>query len=199
MRVSGSYFDPARDLTLEARWYQLLNTQKDLAVPFDPFFATLFELFPFYQITLLASKSWDDFVLQTGLDVRRVDDADDIGEFNRDFERYYFTTSIGQPLPWDLSMALTGEVWRSDNNDVQTWGVDVSRQLGKRWSASLGSFYSLFKYDFYLNEERDDIRVYYAYLRHRASWASNWWVRYEFEDNDIDGFHRLRLGYTWRF
>lgn len=199
VRLRGDYYDPESDLTFSASYYELLTTQKDLSVPLDPFFSTLFEHFPFYQTTLLASKGFGErFAAEGGMDLRRVLDADDIGQFNRDFERYYSTLTFSGPTQ-KVNLSVTGELWDSPDSKIRTIGADLSQEFDERWRGSLGTYYSLFKYELYLNEERDDVRTYYLRVRFKRTEATTFDLHYEFEDDDLDRFHVLRLGMAWRF
>lgn len=199
VKLAMRHFDLEGDLTLEVSYYELVRTQKDQSLQLDPFFSTLFEYFPFHQVGVLASKGiGDNVIVQGGADLRRVEDEDDVGAFNRDFERYFLITTFDD-LPHDLSLALTGETWKSAGSDIDSWGVDVSRDFGEEMTASLGTYYSLFKYNYYLDEERDHVRTYFANVRLRKGGSASFDMRYEFEDNDFDEFHVLRLGATWRF
>jgi hypothetical protein len=88
MRLAANWYDPEGDLSVNATYYQLLTPQRDLALEFDPLFPTLFEYFPFYQASLLATKGFGESLrLQGGLDFRRVSDGEDVGVFNRDYDR----------------------------------------------------------------------------------------------------------------
>ena len=138
------------------------------------------------------------------VDVREVSDSNDVGQFNRDMNRWFMTATVGDVFVEGLSLALTGEVWDADGNDFETWGLDLSRTYedlaGGDLRASAGSYYSLFKYDLFAVQEIDRVRTWYAYLRHRLDdWPVTAFLRYELEDGDIDTFHRASLGVTWRF
>jgi len=196
-RFATSFYDPENDLSLEASFYELFQTQLDLSVPLDPFFTTLFELSPYYQATFLGSKGWDDVGLQLGGDLRRVRDSDDIGQFNRDFDRFYLTGSLENTLPYDLGIALTAEHLNATQTDYDVWGLDLWKELDA-WRFSAGSFFSLYKYDYFDAIERDNVRTYYLEARFKKrSSDHNWRFRYAFEDSDAGDFHRLRLEYTW--
>ena len=75
----------------------------------------------------------------------------------------------------------------------------MSRPFGSGVDASLGSYYSLFKYDLFSIEERDDVRTYYLALRWKRSSASAFDLRYEYEDSEFGDFQTLRLGARWSF
>jgi hypothetical protein len=197
-RVGARAFDAESDFALEASYYELLETQGELAVPLDPFFATLLSLDPYREAGLTAAKGLGDgWFVQGGAQARRlVDEADDAPN-NREWTRGFVTTSSEELLPADVSLALTGEVWTGDGDRFETWGVDLARTFDGGWSASAGSYYSLYKYSFYLGEEQEDVRTWYAGVRRRLSDTLSWRARYELERNDLDDYHTLRVGVTW--
>ena len=197
LRLSGSHVDSRANVSLQGSLYRLLQEQNQLAAPLDPFSDTLFELFPYTQLGLSATKDWKDFSLLSGLDLRRVDDSTDEGEFNRDFERYFLTGTLPEALP--VIVSVTGELWRATDADYETWGANLAREFDGGWDASLGSQYSLYEYDLMSGEERDHVRTTYLDLRGKANLAQRWRMRYAFERNDIDDYHEVRLEYAWNF
>jgi hypothetical protein len=200
VRARAGWTQLESELVLQASYYQLLHTQKDRALELDPFYDTLQEYYPFSQLGLLASKGiWEHFDVQLGADVRRVRDSADIGEFNRDYERWYVTGILHDVLVKGLAVSGTGDIWHSDEQDVESWGADVTQAIADRWSASIGTYYSLYKYDLYQNAERDNVRTYYVKLARKQAGAVTLDASYELEDNDFDDYHFLRLGMTWRF
>jgi hypothetical protein len=200
VRLRGTYYAQESDLVLQASWYRLLEPQGDLAVPFDPFYETLFELFPYSQVGFLASKSLGEHLdVQAGLDLRRLDQEADIGTYNHEFNRFFATTGIRGVLPASLDLSLTGEYWDSTTNNIQTYGADLSRKIGTGVEAAIGTYYSLFKYDLYQQRELDDVRTYYVKVDWQRSERTRFDVRYEFEDDPDAEYHSVRLGVTWRF
>lgn len=200
VRARATYYDTESDFTLQASYYELLQTQGNLALEIDPFFGSLLELFPYYQTRFLASKSfWEWIYLEGGFDVRRVDDDDDIGQFNRDFERYYFVTTFQDVWLEDLDFTLNGDVYDSDGNDTEAWGLDATKRFDEQWQGSLGTFYSLFKYDYFTAEERDHVRTFYLKVEYDRTKNMGFDLHYEFEDDDFDDYQTLRLGMSWRF
>jgi hypothetical protein len=190
----------AEDCSLQLNWYQLLRTQRELVLELDPFNQALLEYFPFWQGSVLASKGFGDHLeARAGADVRRVTDRADVGIFNRDYERWYVTGGV-RDLPWTgLAVDLTADLWASDGQHVRTWGAEASQRLGDRWSAALGTYYSLYKYDLLLQRESDHVRTYFGTLRYQPSKAFTFDLRYELEDVDFGEYQILRLGATWRF
>jgi hypothetical protein len=195
----ATYTDAEAGFDVQLAWFQLLETQNQLAVEFDPFTSVLLEQFPYYQARLLASKNFSGTVrLQAGFDVREVSDEEDVGTFNRDFTREFATVTLCDVLPARITLSLTGEVWNSDTDDIQSWGADLSREIGAKARISLGSYYSLYKTDLFAVEEREDVRTFFLRLRTRNETGWSWDLRYELEDSS-DHYSTLRLGATWRF
>ena len=127
--------------------------------------------------------------------MRRVAHDDDVGEFNRDFERYFLTGSL--PLP--VVVSLTGELWHATGADIGTWGASLAREFPEGLEADVGSQYALFEYDDASGEERQDVRTYYVDLRWTQAAASRWTLRYAFEANDFDDYQEVRLDWAWTF
>ncbi|MSR62506.1 MAG: hypothetical protein EXS08_08680 [Planctomycetes bacterium] len=197
LRLTGSHVDAPGRWSLQGSLYQLLQTQKTLAAPLDPFSDTLFELFPYAQLGLSASKDWTHLTLLSGADVRRVTHAEDEGEFNRDFQRYYLTSTLPDVLP--VSLSLTGELWRATDTNYETWGAALQKELDSGWNVTLGSYYALYEYDLFSAQERDHVRSTYLDLRWKVEAARRWSLRYQFERNDVDDFQQVELDYSWSF
>ncbi|MEZ5962396.1 MAG: hypothetical protein R3F56_00995 [Planctomycetota bacterium] len=194
------YTLPEHDLNATITYYQLLRTQRDLVLELDPFYSSLLEYRPFWQLGASVAKGLAEHVrLDVGGDVRRVRDDADIGTFNRDYERYHATLSLDELLAQGLTVSATGDLWRSGGQDVSSFGFDVTQEIAKKWRASAGTYYALYKYDLFFNRESDHVRTYFARVRYKASDDLLGSFAYEFEDNDLDQFHSLRLDVTWRF
>jgi hypothetical protein len=198
--VSATYTDPEADFSARANYFQLLSTQKDRVPELDPYSATLFELFPYRQTGVLLSKGLGkQFAVQGGVDLRRITDDSNVGEFNRDFDRYFGTLILKNTLPADLTASATGEVWDSAGQDINTWGLDLSKPLGEGWDGSLGSVYALYKVDQTTGSESNNVRTYYLRARWKRSAATTWDFRYDYEDEDPNPIQTVRVGMTWRF
>jgi hypothetical protein len=200
VRARAMWSDSDDDLTLEASWYQLLETQADLSLELDPYYATLLELFPYTQTRLMASKGFGErFDLQAGMDLRRMSDEDDVGNFNRDFERYFLRADLNDTLPAELDLGAVGEVWVSDGSDISTWGLDLERAFGAELEASAGTLFALYKFDVATEEERENVRTWFLRMRWKRTKSTTFDFEYDYEDSDGTDFHTLRLGGTWRF
>jgi hypothetical protein len=198
--LRANWNDVEDDVSVQAAFYQLLEGQAALALPIDPFFSSLGELFPYYDTRLLVSKGFGKKVnVQAGLDIRRVTHDDDLGEFNRDFERYFLTGILTDVLPAELVLSVTGEIWDSDSTGIASAGADLSRRFSGKLDTSVGTYYSLYKTDVFNDMERDNVRTYYFRLRYRQGPSLSWDLRYELESVDPGPFNTLIAGLVWHF
>ncbi len=200
VRLRATYDDGEGDLMVQAGYYRLLNPQADFAYEFDPFYATLQEYQPFGQYRLLVSKALgDDLRLDVGGDLRDLEDGDDENFLNHGYERGYATVVLSDLVTHGLDLSLTGDAWNSDDQDIRTWGVDVTWTPDSTWRASVGSSYALYKYDVAQDVERDDVRVWYARARRKLDTAWTIDLAYEYEDDDFDDYQQITAGATWHF
>jgi hypothetical protein len=199
LRLRALYDDPDTYSLARVSYYELQDTQVFRTQELDPFSEQLLEYFPYRQGSLNVSRAFGAHaVLDLGFDVRRVSDADDVGEFNREWERYYATATWHDAPVEGLALSLTGDLWDDDERDTNALGADLSYDH-EPWRTALGTYYSLYKYELLELAEREDVRTYYARAERAISARLRLDVLYEFEDDDLDTYHTLRLGAIWRF
>lgn len=200
LRLRALYGNPESGNVLRFGYYELLEPQKSLVTELDPFYEQLLEYQPFRQGNVSTSHPLGDHtVLDLGFDMRRVDDSGDVGEFNREWERYYATVTRSDLGKEGLALALTADLWDDDDRDINSFGADLSYDPEQRWKASVGTYYSLYKYVFLELDEREDVRTYYLRTTYDLTKSAALELLYEYEDDDFDGYHTLRLGARWRF
>lgn len=199
LRLRALYQDPEGVNVARVTYHELQSTQKFRVQELDPFTEQLLELFPFREGNLNLSRAFGEHaVLDVGFDLRRVSDPDDVGEFNRDWERYYAAATWHDAVVAGLGLSLTGDRWDDDDRDTSALGADLSYDQ-EAWRAALGSYYSLYKYELLELSEREDVRTYYVRVDRELSARLRLDVLYEYEDDDLDTYHTLRLGVLWRF
>jgi hypothetical protein len=200
LRLDTDWTLPELDAQIRARYYELLQPQEFRATEFDPFSDALGVWDPFRRINLDASKRFQaDWSLRGGLDLRRMSSSDDVGEFNRDYDRFFLGATLEETAEQPYTAGLTADYWQGSGRDVWTWGVDAGRRLASDMRGVLGTYYSLWKTDYELGEEREDVRTYFARLEYDVSDDLRMEGRYEFEDSSLLDFHILRLKATWSF
>lgn len=196
LRLRAIHEDPDSPWILRLGYHELLETQRAQALELDPFSEALQELFPYRQATLnLARDVGRHLRADIGLDVRRVDD---VGEFNRDWERIYTTLTLEDLGLEGLALSVTGDRWTDEQRDIGSVGADLSFQ-GDGWSGALGSEFALYKYEFLELDEREEVRT--TYLRCSRQFSKNLRVElgYALEDDDLDTYNTLRWSTRWRF
>ncbi|MBF0244695.1 MAG: hypothetical protein HQL31_05435 [Planctomycetes bacterium] len=195
LKLGVNYSNPECDLQVLSSCRILLNTQKDYALEFNPYYSTLREIRPYTQGSLLVSKGLGEHVLlDLGYDFRQVRDDADVGTNNREFDRYFLTSTL-RDLPWDKSsLGLTGEYWKSGERNLVSYGLDMSHRCTSKLEASVGTQFSLYKYDFYQDRERNEVQSYYTRVRYELRDNLKLRASYEFEDDDIESYHVLKMG-----
>jgi hypothetical protein len=199
-RVRATWVDAESELTVLATYYVLYQRQNDLVQELDPFTASLLALEPYQRAQVLVTgPAREDLLLEGGYERRELLDADDAGEFNRDFGRLHAAGTKLDLFDADLALRLSGELWDATGVRTTAWGADLSRDFGSELEASLGSYFALYKYDFLLVQERDNVRTYYAGVEWHRTRSATFDLRYEFESGPLDDYHVVRVGMRWRF
>ncbi len=200
LRLRAMYDDPDSQTNLRLGYYELLRPQNALVTELDPFFEQLATYEPYRETTFDISHVFGPHTtVDVGIDVRRLDNQDDVGEFNRNWERYYTTATFNDVATKGLSMSVTGDRWDDHQRDIYTLGADVTYAAEKRWKASIGSYYSLYKYVFLQLDEQDNVRTYYLRTTYDLTARAQLEFLYELEDDSLGTFNTLRLGARWRF
>ena len=134
-----------------------------------------------------------------GADTRQLTDDDDEAMFNREFTRFFLTPII-KNIPYKgMDISVTGEIWDSEGRDTKSAGLDITHQCTDNLKVSVGTSYSLYKYDYYADTERDDVRDYYLKLNYKLTKDTKLSFSYAFEDDDFDYYHELQFGVKYEF
>jgi hypothetical protein len=200
LRLRALFDDPETQTNLRLGYYQLLTAQKALVTELDPFYEQLLEYEPYRETNFNLSHAFGAHtIVDAGFDLRRVSESGDVGEFNRNWQRFYATATFSDVAAKGLAFALTADRWDDSSRDINTFGADVSYSVEKQWRASVGSYFSMYKYDFLELAERDDVRTYYLRTTYDLTARTELEFLYEFEDADLDTFQTVRVGARWRF
>jgi len=200
LRLRTQWTSPNAGLSASATYYELFQTQDALPADIDPYTAILMALFPYRQYGLtLTSELTENTELDLAADARRVSDSSDLGEFNRDWERYRATLVLRRILASEFDLSLFDDLWDGDDRDVSSWGVDLAYDTQEQWKFGAGTYFSLYKYDIFANSERDDVRTWYARGSCKVTKSIALEFSYDYEDDELDQYHVLRGGVLWRF
>ncbi|MDJ0976021.1 MAG: hypothetical protein QNJ98_16300 [Planctomycetota bacterium] len=183
-----------RDVFVRATWRALLETQNELAYDIDPYFAIAQELEPYWDGSLSVAKGFGNCVyVEVGVAGRQLFDDDDEGRYNREFERYFAAVSVEDFGMRHMALTVTGEIWEGGEDDIYTMSFDLEYKPSPCWRGRLGTDFSLYRYDFYADDERIENYGYYLRITHRPNkrWRYDGQIR--IDDDDFDTYVTLRL------
>ncbi len=192
--VRGTFNQPVWDLRFQASYYQLLQTRQNAVIEADSYYPILKDYVPYGEVRCLLSKGFGDHVnVDAGADLRRLTDEDQASEFNNEFDRYFATLDLFDLVVQGSSLSLTGEKWVSDGKDTESQGFDLTCPVGQKSKVSLGTAHYLYKYDYYADEERDDVQSYYLKFEYKYSKALRLSADYTYEDDSSSStYNELR-------
>jgi hypothetical protein len=188
-------------LQLAATYRVWFDRQGRLANEFDYFFDTLAGQEPYHTGSLVATKGWtENFWMDAGLVTRRLTDASET-MFNREFDRYYTTLQIRDLPVKGLTFSLTGSRWDGKDHGPTTsaLGGDITYDWQRKLQTSIGTDYAMYKYDFFTNKERDQVRSYYLRQRWKATRWATLDVKYELERTDGATYNTLSAHFRFDF
>ncbi len=191
---------PEADLSIRASYRFQNDIEKEFTTVFDSYVGVLGDSFAYGQFNLEISKLLsENFAVDGGFTVRQlIDDAKD-SPFNREFFRGWLTlSSIKWPTDC-LSLSLTGEYWDGDNDKTASAGFETVWRPCDPLRFTVGSYYSLYKYDLFTVDERQDATTLYLKIRWKLPEDLRFDGRYEYETGDEGTFHSVLLGLTWSF
>lgn len=196
--LSATWYDREPELLVRLSYYRLFETQAANPLEFDTFSRSLFDYFPFQRAGVTVSRRITPRIVgQLGADLRDVIDDGDEGSFNRDFRRYYVTTTI-DPIVTDTSASLTADLWESSEQSTGSFGADLTHRFSQITRGSIGTRYALYEFDTLFVTERQNVRVYYVSVERDVTDSLDLDLAYDFEDGALD-FQTLRIRLRWRF
>ncbi|MBI2931083.1 MAG: hypothetical protein HYY16_05490, partial [Planctomycetes bacterium] len=192
-RLTGTF--PAADLVIDIQGTYLFETQHAQALAIDPYSVFLFELEPYAQLALRASKGLGSlFSVDASATLRELIDDDEETPFNHEFQRWNVTPRTADwPLP-KVSIAVPLDFWETSNDDFWTAGADVAWQAHPALSLTTGTSFSLYVIDAFAGTERRRVRSIYAAARWTAAKGTAVDLRYSIDRDDFDTFNTLEIG-----
>ncbi len=200
LQVRANTWLESLGLHLDVSYFTLLRTQRALVTEVDPYFLILREERPYDEWRALISQDIGDHVtIEAGFWIRTLREPTDEGVFNREFRRYFLSPRFYGWPDEGTSFSLTGELWNTDDEQIQSLGFDLSQELNEDLEVSFGSEYALYEFDPLFGGEREQVRTFYL----RGDWDASDSVRLdlslEHERDDRDSYRTLRIGCLWRF
>lgn len=181
---------PENAFTLQASYYQLLQSKVQTATEFDAYTAVLGEVRRYEQFDVHASKGFgDSFDVDAGVEARRLLPGEADGPFNHDTTRFYVTPTLSDIVWKGLSLSVTYDAYSGEaGEDLQAWAADVTYRISKTSRVSVGTDYSLYQFGPLDDSERTHVRS--AYLRFKTALSASLSadVQYTWERDDVETF-----------
>jgi hypothetical protein len=195
--VSAACTLPVADIDLTAGYAIRFLAQSELANEFSVYYDVAGRSAPFHSFDVKARRQFGpNFAVDAGLHLRGLLPGETESPFNRQYGKACAEIElIDLPLP-GISMTVPGEVWKSGDNLLFSSGLGITwrdRSDSEVPSIEMGTYFSLFKYDYYaLMGERENVQTYYAKVRVPLGRFFSLHGDYEFEQG-LQSFHDLSL------
>lgn len=195
---------PGQGAELGATYVRQFHDQVEQTTVLSPFTDVLGTSHPYQSIDLRARKLFgEQLALDLGYFRRELIDSSETGTYNREYSRLYAAFQLADLLFRNLSLQVTGDRWSSEEQESYSAGGDLTYgfgRTGKAGSLSIGTYYSLYKYDQEgtLLEEHDRVRTYY--VNGRASLAKQLSLTMSYErERSVDRYQTAKLGVRYDF
>jgi len=191
------------DLDASVNYFRQFRTQNELSNDLSLYFSVIGSSAPYESYDIKVRKFFADrYALDLGYFKRKLLDRVDEGPFNKEYTRSFIDVEVmGLILP-NLSGTLLAEQWESRGNSYGAFGVDLSYRIKrnkKEAKVSMGTNYSLYKYDYYTELGlREKVRTYYLNGKYPLKNDLSMTGGYEYE-HGIENYQTLRLGMRYDF
>lgn len=222
VRIRSSWNFTDINLDVQLSYYKQAQLLDEFTIEFDEFVPLLNGYEPYDQYTVDVYKGMGaNMGISLGVSLRELKDESGEGAFNHDYERYYVTYSVYDYPVKGVTVSVTGEDYETAGDDVQSLSLDISKDIDGGMKVSLGTYYSLYKFDTSIASElirrddltnnrffsdaalkegeRDNVRSYYIKVKREI--YNRWEItgKYEIERFDSDTYHTVTTGLRLRF
>jgi hypothetical protein len=197
-RVTASI--PDADFQAQFLGTYVFHQIQALSYPLDPYASFLMDLEPYVDLTVRASKGFGNyFSIDGSFTARELVGSGVETTYNHEFKRAEVAPVLRNwPLP-GLTLRISGDYWNSDAENFWTWGGDLSLPLHRVLTLTFGTSYSLYSVDQFTGEEHDRVRLYTLALKWQVTRVSCIEARITREENPIDTFHIVEMGFRHAF
>ena len=156
---------------------------------------------PFFRLTGRAVyRPNDDWILQAGLAWRQLEDETDERTFNHTYLSYNVNATRVGLAEGKLDVTLSGVGYSStQTNDTFVLNANAIYRLTQAVGLSGGVDYSLYKYVYFNNSEREDVWTFWI----RARWQARKDLRIvggiSVDDTRFTTYTTVYVRATWRF
>ncbi|MBI2336165.1 MAG: hypothetical protein HYU97_05330 [Deltaproteobacteria bacterium] len=195
---------PEQDLTVRLNYFRLLKGYDIRVTDWDAF-GIAGSYVPYNQAGLSVTKGLGEkFSVDGGFVLRKLDNNQTASAFNHGYLRGFVSLGSQDFLAKGLEMNATFDYYHGiDNtlkNDYYGGSFGISQQLlKKRLKLGAGTAFYLYRYNLLTGNESDNVQTYFANVEAKILKNLKAKAAYEFEDNDFDNFHEMKLSLTWDF
>jgi hypothetical protein len=193
----------AADLDASVNYFRQFRTQNELSTDLSLFYDVMGSSAPYQSFDIKVRKFFADRVAADLGYFRRqlLDDAGE-GPFNKEYRRSFIDVEVLDLFLSGLSLTLLAEQWESRGDSFGSTGADLSYKIKrnkKEARVSIGTNYSLYKYDYYTElGVREKVRTYYLTGKYPLNSGFSMNGGYEYE-HGFENYQTLRLGMRYDF
>lgn len=193
----------AADLDASVNYFRQFRTQNELSNDLSLFYDVMGSSAPYQSYDIKVRKFFADRVaVDLGFFKRQLLDTADEGPFNKEYRRSFLDAELMDLFLANLSWTLLAEQWESRGRSYGAVGTDLSYKVKKNKKEarlSIGTNYSLYKYDYYTELGlREKVRTWYLTGRYPLSGGLALNGGYEYE-HGIENYQTLRMGMRYDF
>jgi hypothetical protein len=200
--IHFDWLSPRTDFEIHGTYRYQATITNEYTTIYDPYVGVLGTSYAYHQIELDASKLFcnEKLGLDGGVSARILQDRSNESAFNHEFARLWLTASTyGWPRK-DIDLSMTGELWAATGENTSSLGGEVTWRANDKLKFIAGTYYSLYKHDLFVVDERDDVTTIFI----RGTWRPRDGLRFdgrlEFETTGNEGnFITAVFAATWSF
>ncbi len=203
--IQTSAVYPEGEAEMSVGYFRQFRTQKELSNEFSLLFDVIGRSAPYESYDIKIRKFFAGVLaIDLGYFKRALlDAARDRGPFDREFTRKYLDAEVSGLIIPGLSWTVITEWWSSGQRTFRTLGSDLTyafrKKSGKQAKVSVGTSYSLYKYDYYIDlGAREQVRTYYLTSKYPLGAQLSLNAGYEFE-HGIENYQTVKAGMRYDY
>lgn len=184
-----------------ADWYQLFERLNNVTNDLTPYVPMMGSYFPFWRVGARVTYRPDDvWVVQGGAAWRQLENSSNEGTFNHSYVNYFFTaTRLDAWKPGlDVTVTLNGYD-SSEPQDFLALTTNVDYRVNPKVKVSGGIDYSLYKYVWFSNSERENVWTYFVRVRWDLKEKVMLTGLVSVDDDRVATWTTVSVRVTWRF
>jgi hypothetical protein len=193
---------PGADAEVNVSYFRQFRTQFELSNELSPYYDVLGQSSPYQSFDVKLRKLFGPhYAVDAGYFKRSLLEENQESAFDRDYSRLFLLFELIDLPKEGLSFTLTGERWETAGREYSSAGLDAGYAFKNRKHARInaGTYYSLYKYDYYIEEGlREKVRTYYVSGRYPLDKNVSINGSYEYEDG-LENYQTVKLGMRYDF